>query len=390
MVNAANDSTIKIRHQTQNKFWVDYENQFLVLPDAKTVVGADASFPKKLMVEVISQGNPRQIGTHGGLIETVLFHSLTQSLLVGGKSGHVKHYQKMNQSFTMVKDYGDVGVGLIYSSTQVGLLAVFGGSNRLLVAIDICKQRVCPGRLKSPFGSTYSLQVCQGTLPNVYLSVGGRSPKYSSDASDFLDVTLLYNDHAKDSPKFLKSLNHANALLEEKDRIIDSLNLKIKRLELFLQKQADRNQGKNNTDIKNQNKCLEQKIENLVTDLETAEKKIASLRSQKTKSNVAKRNLLIQQVMTKNRHRKKTTETKTSSDAIDQEETKDETQLKEKNDFLKQMVRTQTTQIQQLYTRIVNLQEKEVEHQKSIEAYDKLDQYHKKMTENSKQVKIFW
>ena len=246
MINAANRSSIKIRHKTQNEFYLRNENNFLVLPDAKTVVGADYSDREKLIVEDITLRNPRQIGKHDDVISTVLFDSLTQSLLVGDSSGHVKQYKKENQSFTMVKDYGNVGVDEILSSTQVGRFAIFGGSKYLLVAIDISEQRLSPGRLKSPFLWTYTLQVCQGIGSNVYLSLGGEYPKYSSDASDFLDVTLLYNDHKKENPKVPENMNHAHAASREKDEIINSLNLKIKQLELSLRKQINKNEGTNN------------------------------------------------------------------------------------------------------------------------------------------------
>ena len=242
-MNAANHSTIKIRHQTRNGFYVYYENNFLVLPDAKTVVGADGSDKKKLIVEDITQGNPTQIGTHGGIIQTVLFDSLTQSLLVGDIYGTLKQYKKEKQSFTMVKDYGKVGC--VFSSTQVGRFSIFGGGKNSLVAIDILRQQVCPGRLKSPFIITYSLQVCEGAGSNVYLSLGGYNPNYSSDASDFLDVTLLYNPY-KHINNLCKKMNQADAALREKDELINSLNLKIKQLESSLQKQADKNQGTNN------------------------------------------------------------------------------------------------------------------------------------------------
>ena len=246
MINAGNKSTIKIRDQTRNQFFVRFENGFLVLPDAKTVVGADGSDREKLIVEDITQGNLRQIGRHGVLIYTVLFDNHTQSLLVGDYNGHVKQYKKVNQSFTMVKDYGNVGVGVVCSSTQVGRLGIFGGNNRSLIAIDIAEQRVCPGFLKSPFWWTYSLQVCEGAGSKVYLSQGGDDPDYSSDASDFLDVTLLYNSLKKDSPKVPKDINKAHAALREKDILINSLKLKIKQLESSLQKQVNKNEGKSN------------------------------------------------------------------------------------------------------------------------------------------------
>ena len=245
-MNAANHSTIKICNQTQNSFWVFHENHFLVLPDGKTVVGADGSDKKKLLFEDITQGNPRQIGTHDDWIRTVLFHSLSQSLLVGDDKGHVKQYKKVNQSFMMVKDYGNVGVDSVFSSIQIDRFAIFGGDKRSLVAIDISEQQVCSGRMKSPFAWTYSLQVCEGVGSKMYLSLGGNIPHYFSDTSDLLDVTLLYNSQKKDSPKNTEKINQAHTALKEKDEIIYALSLKISQLESSLQKQVNQNQGIDN------------------------------------------------------------------------------------------------------------------------------------------------
>ena len=246
MVNDANHSTIKTRHQSRNEFYVQFENHFLVLPDGKTIVGVDGSDLKKLMIEDITSRNPRPIGTNDGEISNVLFDSLTQSLLVGDFDGHLKQYKKVNQSFTIVKDYGELDVGCVLSSTQVGRFAIFGGNNRSLVAIDICEQQDCSGLIKSPFGWTNSLQVCEDVNSNVYLSLGGICPDYSSDASDYLDMTLLYNDQKKDSPKLPEKMDQPQASLDEKYEIIKSLNLKIKQLESSLKKQAKQNQGTSN------------------------------------------------------------------------------------------------------------------------------------------------
>ena len=196
-------------------------------------------------MEDITLRNPRQIGTHDGWIRTVLFDILTQSLLVGDNKGHVKQYKKENGSFTMVKDYGDMGMGEVFSSIQVGRFAIFGGDNRSLIAIDIYEQEVCKGRKKSPFGCTYSLQVFEGLDSNVYLFLGGYGPIYSSDASDFLDVTLLYNNYNHINEVYEK-INQARAPLDQKEEIINFLNLKIKQLKSSLQKQVDQNQGTSN------------------------------------------------------------------------------------------------------------------------------------------------
>ena len=94
--------------------------------------------------------------------------------------------------------------------------------------------------------------------------------------------------------------------------------------------------------------------------------------------------------MEKKRLKKKTTQNDTSSDAFDEEDTPEMYQLKQKNNYLKHMISTQTNQIGNLYLEVSFLQEKEDDNQKRIQAYDKLDRYVKRMKNNNNQVKNFW
>ena len=94
--------------------------------------------------------------------------------------------------------------------------------------------------------------------------------------------------------------------------------------------------------------------------------------------------------MENKRQKKKSTKTVSSSDAFDEQDTPEMYQLKQKNQFLKQKIRTQTNQIGQLYIEINNLQEKEEEHQERIQAFDKLDRYVKRMTKNNQKAKTLW
>ena len=136
-----------------------------------------------------------------------------------------------------------------------------------------------------------------------------------------------------------------------------------------------------------QNNELKKKIETLSADLETALNKIVTLESDR--SNIFKKNLSIQQVINQNRHNKKNSEIVMLTNASD-EDIQEMNQLKEKNRTLKHSMRTQTSQIHQLYTQIVNLQEKEDEHEKRIEEYNGLDRRIKSMTKSNSEVKTVW
>lgn len=266
VINTKPDSTLKTQYHTQNDFYVAFENNFLVLLDGKTVFAPDALDRRKLIMEDIISRNFKYTGTSSGWIYTVLFDHLTQTLLVGDLKGHVVQYQKTTRfnlfgllrdsvSFSLVKDYGEIGVGWVCSSGLVGRLAVFGGSHNSLIAIDIQKQEICKGIVKSPFEQTLSFEVCHTLNSRVYLSVAGSVPSFSSGESDCLDVGLIYNnDDDKDDDNDYKQEEtiqvrkesiKTRALLHQKDEQIHSLRLRIKKLESLLQSKNKANQGIN-------------------------------------------------------------------------------------------------------------------------------------------------
>ena len=112
-------SPVKSANQTTQKFYALYENNFLVLPDGKTVVGADASNPSKLVSEDITTNTSRLIGTLSNTVYTVVFDPKSRSLFAGDHEGCLRMYQEKTTSgfFVLVKDFGNVGIGRIWSST---------------------------------------------------------------------------------------------------------------------------------------------------------------------------------------------------------------------------------------------------------------------------------
>ena len=192
---------VKPLYQTKNRFYAFYEKHFLVLHDGRTIVGVDGNNQNTIIMEDITTNKAVSFGKHKGTIETLLYDQVTQSLFAGDRSGHVKQYKRGSSSthaFSLVKDYGDVGIYSVYSSAQVGRFALFGGCNCTLVAIDIQERRLFKNITRSLFLSTFSLRVCHGQENKVYLSLGGDDPCYYSTVSDFLDVTKMYN-HKKES-----------------------------------------------------------------------------------------------------------------------------------------------------------------------------------------------
>ena len=179
-----------------------------MLPDGQTVIGRDGSDRKRLVMEDIVLQEVSEIGKHGGYICTVLYHDETRSLLVGDHTGHVIQYQKSEKtnSFTKVKDHGNVGIGPVISSCQYKDYAVFGGYNTSSVAvINIPEQKLVQGTIKTAFKNVDSLQICEVSGSKVLLSVGGRVVSYS-DNTDVFEVEVSKKYTQKTTQKETKIL----------------------------------------------------------------------------------------------------------------------------------------------------------------------------------------
>ena len=234
MLNASTGSTLNILNETKNKFLVSNENHFLVLPDAKTVVGSNGSDPKKLIMQDITLRNSTQIGAHSNSILTVIFNKLTQSLLVGDFDGHVKQYKKEKESFSLVKEYEELGAGHISLSAQAGRFAIFGGSNGSLIAIDTKNQKPVEGSVKTVYKEINSLQVCLMNNHEMFLSVSGNDLDFSPELSDIFDLSCMaINDPTSLKKSPFKDLAQANKTILIQQMTIESLEERIEGLKKY-------------------------------------------------------------------------------------------------------------------------------------------------------------
>jgi hypothetical protein len=185
--------TVNYVHQSQKYYFVCYGNSFIVLPDGKTIIGEDYDNVNMLISEDITMNDYdalAEIHKHGDTIYTVFYDEVSKSLFVGGVY-ELNQYKKYEESkyWFMVRDYGDIGIGDIYSIKQIGNLLVFGGNYKTLIAMDSVKQQILEGEIETAIENIYSLQVCELEYEKTYLSVNGSDPNYSYDVSDLYDVT---------------------------------------------------------------------------------------------------------------------------------------------------------------------------------------------------------
>ena len=194
IIDAQAGSTVNCLHESKEYFSCYYENDFLVLPNGKTLVGSSG---KNLVSEDLTTNNITTIGTMSSDILTVLYDPKTKSLFAGDGDGHLHQYQRSGDEdqFKLVKDYGDIGIGPIFSSCLCGDLAFFGGwGTSSLAAVKISEKKLVNGTFETAIGDIFSLEACRVSDSRVLVSVGGENPSYSESKSDILELKCEVED----------------------------------------------------------------------------------------------------------------------------------------------------------------------------------------------------
>ncbi|MEL6804176.1 MAG: hypothetical protein AAFO91_10380 [Bacteroidota bacterium] len=206
VIETAAGKTVNYRFQSGKTYYLCRESSFLVLPDGKTLVAplynTQTSLYKTLYAEDITTRNACQIGTHSGSIRTILYDQASKTLFAGNNSGHIVQYQKSEDStsFSQLKSYGNVGLICLSSSTLVKNLAIFGGSNKSIIAIDIDSKEVVPGSVTTPFTNIYTLTPCEVSGSRTLLSVGGDSANYSDTCTDIFEMHFEGKEDEENTP----------------------------------------------------------------------------------------------------------------------------------------------------------------------------------------------
>jgi hypothetical protein len=244
---------------------VEYENNFVILPDGKTIIGVEGEYKNNLICEDITKNDKSACGKiedHGYLnkIHTLFYDTIRKSLFVGNSEGRVIKYQQKESplSWEKTKDYGDLRIGEIYSSEQIGDVLVLGGSNSSIRAINFAEKALLPGRVTTAKESIYSLQACELPGEKVFLGVSGKGQYYLEEETDIYEVTDLAKAFNYDF--------HISKIQNKKNKKKDKKNKK----KVNLHKQIEENTFKETTSTEDSFcRCDSKKImEVLVTKLE--------------------------------------------------------------------------------------------------------------------------
>ena len=164
-MNHNQDTPVEQIKSSSSKFGVKYDNQFVVLDDAKHVIGVDAGDRSNLIFENIENQKADKVGgsqSSQNYISTLVYDKDTGSLYTGDDNGHLHQYKidKASKSCQRVKKYGDLGIGEITSSHRFLQFVFFGGDQSKIKVLDLSTDELLPGWLQTSPRFIYSLQVC--------------------------------------------------------------------------------------------------------------------------------------------------------------------------------------------------------------------------------------
>jgi predicted transcriptional regulator len=201
VLEAGNGNQVKCKDKSKGEFYVYLENHFLILPDQKTVIGVDKDRISMIMEDITNSESgysPVRFGKHEDTIYTLIFVEELSMLLVGDNAGKLTqyHYDSGNNSWSVVKEYGDLGIGQVISGIRIGHLVIFGGyESYSLRVVDSMKMEIQGDPFKTAIEVIYSISLGKVSESQVILYLSGWGGKYSETASDVLDITELMKEY---------------------------------------------------------------------------------------------------------------------------------------------------------------------------------------------------
>ena len=243
ILNAKDGRTVNFEFVSRINYFVCYETSFQVLPNQNTVIGVDNQNRKRLLMEDISNVNPHYLPVTIGFlmneINTILVNKQHSVLLVGDSGGKVVQYKFNLQSkvWTLQKNFGDLGIGMITSSARLDKLAVFGGDNCVRM-VDMEQLTVVERPTKTAIQSVHSVKMCAVSGMKVYLTVAGVKPDYADSKTDLFNVSGLFKkkfmNNIQSNKKFLKM----KTIVEENEESeVEELKDKLLKAEAFYKKE---------------------------------------------------------------------------------------------------------------------------------------------------------
>lgn len=222
MINAKSDSTVFFEHKTQGNYG-DNGINIVVLPDEKTILGIEGGTERGtegqiiIMEDITRKDSIIRFGSHDNFAETIFYNEHLDVFMVGDDGGNVTQYSRESGNWKMKKKYGYLEIGEIKSSAYYKNLAVFGGDDSHLVVIDMEKQIILPGKIKTAIQEIYSICFCPVSDSKTLLTVNGSLPNYSFE-TDVFSCKQLFKHFNLNQTNVSQSIPSSNELSKQETK----------------------------------------------------------------------------------------------------------------------------------------------------------------------------
>ena len=255
-------TSIRPINTSSSKFGVQFENNFIVLDDAKHIIGVDGSDASKLILEnVENEFTVKFGGSKSSLnyITTLVYDKETGFLYTGDNHGHLHQYKvdTVSKTYEKVKDFGHLGIGRITSSHRFLHFVFFGVYNSKIKVLNLSTGELLPGQIETSVKFIRSFQVCVKSQDKIYLTVSGSGTDYSDDKTDLFDVSswllkypvILRNYFSHHSFDQIKTFLEQKSTIKSQEKTIKKLSKKYQKYKAkFIEVQSKYNDLKNKHD----------------------------------------------------------------------------------------------------------------------------------------------
>lgn len=160
---------------SSSPFGVFYENNFALSDDGRYLIGVDGKNLKQLLVEDLHEGSSFRFGDHEDAVTSLIFDHKKATLLAGDLAGHVIQYKLdlVKQKSLQTKNYGNLGIGQITSSSKLMNFVFFAGTKNIIKVMDFSQRQMVWGQLSPIRNWVLSFRVCVVDKSSICLVVVG-------------------------------------------------------------------------------------------------------------------------------------------------------------------------------------------------------------------------
>jgi hypothetical protein len=186
----------------------------VILDNGNVLIGVNAYNNKQIITEDIRDNNHLEIiAQHEHEVLSLLVDEARETLWAGDRKLIVQYLRGPAKAWKIQAKYSDLGIATVCCFSRFGNLLFAGGNGYTLCVINTADKKVLPEGIETAIFEIRSLQICEVSPSETYLSISGSKPCYSDNKTDLFDISkcrqLSFAQKIFSKPEFhLSSICH--------------------------------------------------------------------------------------------------------------------------------------------------------------------------------------